>query len=300
MTEVWFYNRRTMGGTRSTPAGSDKGGMVGAGCPPVQQGYNGSGKPLGASLFSDATVPRPSLSLLVETVAAVAVVVALVRVFGARWPLGLGWLMNPGILVVAALAPIWFKGRRFAPFGVSDGQLKRSLVVLGWTCGLVFPLAFCGLWLLKILGWDVFSMLVLTREQNWTSWLAYQFMYIAVAEEVFFRGYVQINILGLVGPALRKWPWRRQWVSIVVSAGCFALAHVIIQGRIAAVLTFLPGLVLGWLFVRTEGLLTPILFHGSANVFYLLMGNVLAQISGPGGGLHAALCPVTHLALLWR
>jgi membrane protease YdiL (CAAX protease family) len=44
-------------------------------------------------------------------------------------------------------------------------------------------------------------------------------------------------------------------------AACFAVAHIIVQGRIILVLTFLPGLVLGWLFVRTKLLLAPILFH---------------------------------------
>jgi len=44
-------------------------------------------------------------------------------------------------------------------------------------------------------------------------------------------------------------------------AACFAVAHIIVQGRIILVLTFLPGLVPGWLFIRTKLPLAPILFH---------------------------------------
>ncbi|MBW7992570.1 MAG: CPBP family intramembrane metalloprotease [Planctomycetes bacterium] len=51
---------------------------------------------------------------------------------------------------------------------------------------------------------------------------------------------------------------------------CFS-ADSIVQGRIILLLTFLPGLVLGWLFIRTKSLLAPILFHGLANTCYCLM-----------------------------
>jgi membrane protease YdiL (CAAX protease family) len=38
--------------------------------------------------------------------------------------------------------------------------------------------------------------------------------------------------------------------------------------------TFLPGLVLAWLFIRTRALLAPILFHGLANVSYGLFASI--------------------------
>ena len=65
-------------------------------------------------------------------------------------------------------------------------------------------------------------------------------------------------------------------IAIVVSATCFALAHVIVQGRMVCLLTFFPGLLLAWLFVRTRTLLAPILFHGLANIAYGLMALSLA------------------------
>jgi membrane protease YdiL (CAAX protease family) len=117
---------------------------------------------------------------------------------------------------------------------------------------------------------------VLPRDQRWFGWLFYQFMYVSVAEEVFFRGYLQGNILRLANIAGQGPVARREMVSIVLSAACFALAHAAVQGGIASVLTFVPGLILGWLFVRTKSLLAPILFHGLANISYCLMASAVA------------------------
>ena len=101
-------------------------------------------------------------------------------------------------------------------------------------------------------------------------------MYVAVAEEVFFRGFLQGNILRLMNTVMTRRHSLQRWISIVISAACFAAAHMIVQGQIISVLTFLPGLVLGWLFIRTKSLLAPILFHGLANMSYYVMAGVFA------------------------
>jgi membrane protease YdiL (CAAX protease family) len=100
-------------------------------------------------------------------------------------------------------------------------------------------------------------------------------MYVGVAEEVFFRGYVQNNILRSTSTITQQRRRLLQWISIIISAGCFAAAHIIVQGKIISVLIFLPGLVLGWLFIRTRSLLAPILFHGLANTYYFCVAAVL-------------------------
>jgi membrane protease YdiL (CAAX protease family) len=66
-------------------------------------------------------------------------------------------------------------------------------------------------------------------------------------------------------------------IAIFVSAGCFALAHVVVQGQITAALTFVPGVILAWLFLRTGSLLAPILFHGVANVSYAVIALTLTR-----------------------
>jgi membrane protease YdiL (CAAX protease family) len=100
-------------------------------------------------------------------------------------------------------------------------------------------------------------------------------MYVAAAEEVFFRGYVLSNILRLTRSIQKIGGLKPTLLSIIISAAIFAAAHTLVQGELYSVLTFLPGLVLGWLFVRTRSLAAPILFHGLANVAYLCAAAVV-------------------------
>ena len=110
---------------------------------------------------------------------------------------------------------------------------------------------------------------------RWFSWVAYQFMYIAVAEEIFFRGYFQTNVVSLLTMSVRKNHAFLEKIGILISATVFAISHCLILGDIMPIITFLPGLIFGWLLVRTKSLLAPVLFHGLANVFYGLIATFL-------------------------
>ena len=178
--------------------------------------------------------------------------------------------------MAAALIPTTIRKRRFAEIGLNVKQVRLTLPVVWWTCVTVFPVVFLGLWVLKTYGTGLPMRPILPQKWEWVSWLFYQFMYVAVAEEIFFRGYVQGNILALTNTIIEKKYWLQQWISIVLSAACFAVAHIMVQGQMIAGLTFFPGLILGWLFIRTKSLLGPILFHGLANACYFVMAGILA------------------------
>jgi membrane protease YdiL (CAAX protease family) len=218
---------------------------------------------------------RPAKFLLAETVVVTTAVILAVKVLSEGPFSQAAWFITPVILVLAALVPVAIRRDEFAGIGFNIEQVRLSVVEVGRTCIAVFPALFCTLWLLKSLKLDFPLRPVLPQGQDWLHWLIYQFMYVAVAEEVFFRGYLQGNILRLTGPAARKWGRLRQWLGVVLSAACFAVAHIILQGRIISALTFLPGIILGWLFMRTRSLLAPILFHALANGCYLLMATLL-------------------------
>lgn len=209
--------------------------------------------------------------LLVETLLVFIIAVLAVKGAGASLFSDISWLLGPLILVIAALVPAKIRHRKFADFGFQRRQIVTALAVVGGTCIAVFPLAFCGLWVLRSFDTGLPPPSSIPQERGWIGWLFYQFMYVAIAEEVFFRGYLQNNVLRLAQPLSSRRPRLRQWLSVVISATCFALAHVVVHGRTAEALTFLPGLVLGWLFIRTGSLLAPILFHGMANVCYVLI-----------------------------
>ncbi len=214
---------------------------------------------------------RLNTRLLMETTLVTIAAILAIKVFGTSSVFKPTWIVAPGILIAAALVPTAITKREFAGIGYDKKQISHSFVLLGWACITTFPLMVCGLWLMRYWGLELPLRSVMPPAQGWFSWLLYQFMYIAVAEEIFFRGYVQNNILRLTSAVVQERRRLLQWISIIISAACFAAAHVVIQGEIISVLTFLPGLVLGWLFVRTRSLLAPILFHGLANVFYLFV-----------------------------
>ena len=78
-----------------------------------------------------------------------------------------------------------------------------------------------------------------------------------VAEEFFYRG--------MLIPLFRR--WMRPGVAIVAAAFLFALAHV---NLLVAAPIFALGLLLGYLFDRTQGLVAPIFCHMVFNLFALL------------------------------
>ncbi len=229
-----------------------------------------------AQLFSNR-LKRLDISLLIETTFVTIAAILAIAVFNRNPSFyGAAWFVTPAILVAAAIIPTAIKRRRFAKIGFNAKQIRYSLTVLGWTCMAVFPATFFGCWLLKFFGLNLPLRPVQPWGQSLACWIFYQFMYVAVAEEVFFRWFLQGNILKLTNTVMQGQGRRQLWISILISAACFAAAHIIVQGQIISVWTFLPGLILGWLFIRTRSLLAPILFHGLANICYFMMAAALA------------------------
>ncbi len=80
------------------------------------------------------------------------------------------------------------------------------------------------------------------------------FFGVAVAEEIFFRGYLYSEIENeplFLGISKANF----------ISSFLFALAHVLIYYNPAMFKVFLPSLVMGWLYERSNSILAPIVFH---------------------------------------
>ena len=214
-------------------------------------------------------------SLLAWTIAIFTLVILAIKTVNASTVLREYWWLTPVILILAAIIPSKIRKSSLAPIGFKPGQIISSLTVLVPTCMALFLAMFCGLWLLKYMGLGFPLQPVLPKGQPLFLWMLYQLLYIAVAEEVFFRAYVHKNLLVLLTSASSDSRSGKQWLSIFLSAACFAIAHIVISGQLIAAVTFVPGIVLGWLFIRTKCLLAPILFHGLANICYFAMVNML-------------------------
>ena len=211
------------------------------------------------------------VSLALETSAVTAGVILTIRIAERSVVSQSAWLITPGILAVAALAPVWLRGGEFPRIGLTRRQAWVSLKATSRTCAVILPLTFLSVLAFKLCHARLLLRPALPEAQDLPGWLFYEFMYVAVAEEVFFRGYLQGNVLRVLGGHNDGDHRPHNLMAIVVSAACFAVAHVAVQGQLAPVVTFVPGLVLGWLFIRTQSLLAPILFHGIANAAYCAM-----------------------------
>lgn len=206
-------------------------------------------------------------SLLLETIFVTMAVVWLIKILRTSLNHPKAWVTVPVVLIVAALVPTFFRKRGFAEVGLCANQPLVSLRLVCLTCLIVFPALLGGVFLLKYHGVQL-PLRPTIPDGRWLSWLVYQFLYVAVAEEIFFRGYLQGNVSQLLAFAVQNNRAFLSWMSIIVSAAIFAISHYVLLGNMVAIVTFFPALIFGWLFIKTRSLLAPILFHGLANVGY--------------------------------
>ena len=190
-----------------------------------------------------------------------------------------GFLVGEGLLQQIAI-PLIFVGipllvnhlnkGKVSDLGITLEQWGESVRLLVVTSALIFPLVFGGAWILLKME-IALPLLPVMSQQELPGWILYQFLYIAVSEELFFRGFLQGRLLKLNIWTTKEGEVSWQRLTVVISAMVFALAHMLILGETYAAITFFPGLLFGWLFLKTRSLLTPVIFHGLANTVYALI-----------------------------
>jgi membrane protease YdiL (CAAX protease family) len=89
--------------------------------------------------------------------------------------------------------------------------------------------------------------------------LVHQLVWVALPEEIFFRGYLWQRLQQEADPA----PTRTRL--ILANATLFAITHYLIHPGGWALATWLPGLYFAWLRCRTGTVTLPILCHALAN-----------------------------------
>jgi len=211
---------------------------------------------------------RSNIRLFLETIIVTIAAIGLVKLTLSYGTTDISRLIIPGILIMAALLPTIIKRQGLKQIGLNTNNAMLSLRLLCLVSLLILPSTLLVLLLLRWSGLSLPLQQSAPPQGSWLYWLGYQFLYVALPEEIFFRGYLQSNILMLAKRLKNK-----SYMSAVVfiSAFCFAAAHVVINPEITVMLTFLPGLVFGWLFLRTGSLVAPVLFHVIANTFYCLI-----------------------------
>jgi len=84
---------------------------------------------------------------------------------------------------------------------------------------------------------------------------------VAVSEEIFYRGYVQTQLL-------KQWPIV---LVFIVTNLFFALGHFVGDYNFARLLPFFPGLLFSFLAFRSDSIFGAVLFHGLCNIFAELL-----------------------------
>ena len=178
----------------------------------------------------------------------------------------------PGRDILPALCMLYapwllaaFQRKDPAQFGFHLRQLdRRSLSLLGLAIVLTIFVYVPLLWGARAL-WTG-SAAPLFRPMTLSALATFsitQILAVALPEEVFFRGYLLTRLRDLGAGTLERMSSARgaEVFAIVGSSLLFAAVHLLHAPEAERLLTFFPGLVFGFLWVRTKSLVPGILFH---------------------------------------
>lgn len=185
------------------------------------------------------------------------------------------WMPVASMAISSILTIGVFLWRKWSPFSRRYLQ-SRPWFVIAWiillACGSILP----SEWLNEELEmhFSIFSMPEYLQQMAATlmkSPLGYVVVGILapIAEEMVFRGAILRTLLKIFNQ-------RKHWWPIVISALMFALVHGnLLQGTHA----LLVGLLIGWMYYRTDSIVPGIVFHWINNSVAFLMFHLMPQMN---------------------
>lgn len=182
-------------------------------------------------------------------------------------------VLIPALWGLGAVLPLRAGEGRLLTFGLKTPGLQKNILYFLLSSLIVFPLYSAGFWL--YIRWGFFLPVTTPFEGvSIPQWLLYNFLAVALFEELFFRGFIQGRFESFARARFQK-ALAIFWVPVVLSAFLFALAHVAVYWDPLRLAVFFPGIFFGWLRAKTGSLLASILSHGTSNlVSMLLIGSV--------------------------
>lgn len=100
---------------------------------------------------------------------------------------------------------------------------------------------------------------------GWLSLAAGEVLAVALPEEVFYRGYFQTR-LGEVMPARFRLLGTPVGWALPIASLVFVAGHLAVRPAAWQLGIFFPGLLFGWLRIRSGSLLAPVLYHALCNL----------------------------------
>lgn len=148
-----------------------------------------------------------------------------------------------------------------------DYLLTRPWTAMAWVVILALGTIIPSTWLSEQIPYDMpaeMEALLADMMRNRWGYLAIGIL-APLAEEAVFRGAVLCVLLRLFD---KKW----HWIAIAISAILFGLVHGNVQQFVHATLI---GLILGWMYYRTDSILPGVLFHWVNNSAAYVISNLI-------------------------
>lgn len=93
-----------------------------------------------------------------------------------------------------------------------------------------------------------------------------QLLLVALPEEVFYRGYLQTRLDGLVGRDVKLFGVEVNLTSLLLTSALFAVAHFVTIPSPHRLAVFFPSLLFGWMRRATGGVIAPTIYHAACNL----------------------------------
>ena len=148
-----------------------------------------------------------------------------------------------------------------------DYLLTRPWTAMAWVVILALGTIIPSTWLSEQIPYDMpaeMEALLADMMRNRWGYLAIGIL-APLAEEAVFRGAV-LRVL------LRLFDKKLHWIAIAISAILFGLVHGNVQQFVHATLI---GLILGWMYYRTDSILPGVLFHWVNNSAAYVISNLI-------------------------
>ena len=229
--------------------------------------------------YAAPTGPARPGKLLAELVIVCSLVCGVVALARLRAGSGAAGIIA-SVWLASAVVPVVWRKAGSERLGFPPSSWLRS-ALLGATAVLATG---AGVWI-ALAAWDDLRDLLpaaAVPETGRLAWVLFHLVLVSIPEELFFRGYLQGTLTALLarGPQSAR---RARYLAAAASAVLFALAHVLFFRSAVMSAVVVPALVMGWLRMRSGGVVAPILFHWLVNLAYPC---ILAWApSGPAGPL---------------
>ncbi len=101
----------------------------------------------------------------------------------------------------------------------------------------------------------------------------YHLFFVAIPEEIFYRGYLQTRLDEVFEPKVEVLGARLGW-GFVITCVLFAFGHSIVMFQWWHVFIVIPSLVFGWMRARSGGFLAGAVFHAWCNVIVRILDHL--------------------------